>query len=29
LRDSVKTQVSLQMSSDGSGQGVANVRKLI
>ena len=29
LRDSVKTQVTLQMSTDGSGQGVANIRKLI
>ena len=29
LRDSVKTQVSLQMNSDNASNGVANVRKLI
>ena len=29
LRDSVKTQVTLQMNSEGTGQGLANIRKLI
>ncbi len=29
LRDSVKTQVTLQMSSDNASTGVANIRKLI
>jgi hypothetical protein len=29
LRDSVKTQVSIQMTNEGAANGAANVKKLI